>query len=283
MQKSGKKSKKEILEKMNENLSNLIQQQTPPTPPITEEQLNLPEDPPDEIEMEDIEVKADDEEEKGSVEVEETAVTIATTNLSSWFAQYGVGFDNINRVTAQIRGINSNETLILAVRDPAGGVAEDGHEKRILRLFHNANVQPVLNIPAIFVDVYNIGFHIQHPYENIIIKTYGLRTSLIGIFCHRVAHPDGEKLIPYDITRIKKKDESMEITPPPDLSALAEKLTQPLNKEAAQLLYKQVTKVIDEFDTNLQFIDWLLARQAIITDINHHLQIDNVIISLLQG
>ena len=265
---------------MNENISQLVQEHTNPTPPITEDQLNLPEDSTDENNEEQNQFAGEAIEEVPQEEPEPQVETIETTNLAQWFSQNSINFNNLSRVAVQIRGVDPDETLIIAVRDPSGAKAEDGHEKRILRLFYNADVQPVLNIPAVYADVYNIGFQIIHPYDNIVIKTYGLRTSLIATFCHRSAFQNVERFIPYAISRIKKKDEGIEVirTEDPQLNM---KMAAPLDKEAAQLLYKQVTKKVNDINTNIEFIDWLLARQAKITDINHHLQIDNVIMSIL--
>jgi len=52
--------------------------------------------------------------------------------------------------------------------------------------------------------------------------------------------------------------------------------------EALQLLYKQSAKSVDEMTTNQSVVDWLLERQDDVTDINHHLQIDNVLIDILK-
>ncbi|MHA1802255.1 MAG: hypothetical protein ACTSWJ_11005 [Candidatus Heimdallarchaeaceae archaeon] len=261
---------------MNENLSKLVQETTtPPAPVFTESQLDLPvEDPSDEVIPEPVEAQAAEEEEEAPSAVE----SIETTTLSSWFEENGADFDNISRVALQIRGVNPDGYLIMAVKDPAGGTDRDGNQKRVLRLFEGADVQPVLNIPASFMDVYNIGFQIIYPYQNMIIKTYALRTGLISVFCH-IDTQDG-RTIPYAITRIKKKDEQLEVVRGDD-SNLSDRLDAEIDKEAAQLLYKQCSKVVVGFEKNVNLIDWLLARQAIITDINHHLQIDQVIISLL--
>ena len=256
---------------MNENLSRLVQETTPAAPVFTETELDLPaEDPINEGQHEDTEVQA----EETATEVE----AIQTTNLSTWFEANGRNFDNINRVAVQIRGVDPEGTLIMAVRDPSGELDKDGNEKRILRLFEGADVQPVLNIPASFMDIYNIGFQIVHPYDNMIIKTYGLRRGLIAVFCHN--DRQNGRAIPYTISRIKKKDERLKVKRG-DSSDLPTRPGAQLDKEAAQLLYKQCVKVIDDMGTNSDLINWLLERQKAITDINHHLQIDQVIISLL--
>ena len=87
--------------------------------------------------------------------------------------------------------------------------------------------------------------------------------------------------MPYSIVRVKKKDTDLEI-PTNDVTAIGNKLQETADTEALQLLYRQSAKVIDEFTTNGSVVDWLLAKQDEVTDINHHLQIDNVIIDILK-
>jgi hypothetical protein len=271
MEKNGKFRQGRIYS-MNENLSRLVNETSgPDAPPFTESDLDLPDNISDETQVE-------SKTEPVAESVEVSNEVIPTTNLSAWFNTNGNNFENVSRVAIQIRGVDSNSTLIVAVDDPSGQTDSEGHTKRLLRLFEGADIQPVLNIPAEFVDVYNTGFQIVHPYDNMIIKTYGLRTGLIVVFCH--IDPDGGRYIPYAITRIRKKDEELSVIRG-DSSDLSDRLNADINKEAAQLLYKQCTKVIDTMGKNCDLIDWLLKRQEIITDINHHLQIDNVIVNLL--
>jgi hypothetical protein len=52
--------------------------------------------------------------------------------------------------------------------------------------------------------------------------------------------------------------------------------------EDLQLLYKQSAKCLDKFTTNNSVVEWLIDRQKDIFDINHHLQIDDVIMNILK-
>jgi len=144
-------------------------------------------------------------------------------------------------------------------------------------VFDNADSMPVLNLTPISMDVYNNGFKIVYQYEDMFIKTYGVRTGLICTLCSQV----GGKLIPYAVVRVKKKDEELQI-PETQPAVTAEKLAATADLEALQLLYKQSAKSVDEMTTNQSVVDWLLERQDDVTDINHHLQIDNVLIDILK-
>lgn len=217
------------------------------------------------------------EEETVEEVIAEAVNMIAITSMSDWFEANCENFDNINQVKVAIRGVNADKTLIMAVKDPDGESDAEGHDPRSLRVFDNADVHPVLNIPGQSMDVYNNGFKIVYSHDdNIFIKCYGVRTGLIAVFCNNI---DG-KLIPYATTRIKKKDTDLEIVTR-DAAEVSAKLPLDADLEALQLLYKQSAKALEELSTIQTVVDWLLERQAEVTDINHHLQIDGVLIDIL--
>lgn len=203
---------------------------------------------------------------------------IIITNLTSWFENNFKAFENINQVKVAIRGIDPRQTLIVAVKDVNGGTDNDGNEKRQLRIFENANTTPVLNLHAVSMEVYNNGFSIINQYsDEVFIKAYGVRTGLICVFCNNI---DG-RLIPYKTKKVNKKESQIEMIVN-DVSAFKNKLSQKPDLEALQLLYKQSIKVIDDLKTNEDVVNWMLERQVQITDINHHLQIDAVLIDMLR-
>jgi hypothetical protein len=127
------------------------------------------------------------------------------------------------------------------------------------------------------MDVYNNGFRIVYEYEdNTFIKCYGVRTGLIAVFCTNI----GGNMIPFNITRVKKRDAEVEVAAQ-DVNMVLTKLAANADLEALQLRYRQSVKAIDELTTNQDVVNWLLERQAEVTDINHHLQIDGVLIDTL--
>jgi hypothetical protein len=245
---------------MNENLSQMVKE-TPTDEAVvfSEADLDLP----------------TEEEEVTHEEVQDNTISIIP--LSDWFEQNCDQFDNINQVKVAIRGVDPTKTLIMAVKDPSSEQDSEGNDKRNLRVFENADVHPVLNLPALSMDIYNNGFRIIYEYENnIFIKCYGVRTGLITVFCNNI---DG-KMIPYATTRVKKKDDVIEVATK-DVAEISAKLLANADLEALQLLYKQSAKALDEFTTNQDVVNWLLERQAEVTDINHHLQIDGALIDIL--
>lgn len=248
---------------MNENLSELVKDQTEPSPAIfSEADLDLP---------------AEEATEEVAAPVD-TRNLIPITSLSSWFEANAERFDNINQVKVAIRGVDAEKTLIMAVLDGSEEPAdEEGNEKRNLRVYENADTHPVLDLVPDNMDVYNNGFRILYSYnEGVAIKCYGIRTGLIAVFCNVI---DGS-MIPYAITRVKRKDDEIEVSSK-DASEVSAKLAAAVDGESLQLRYKQSAKAVADFSTNKDAVDWLLARQDEITDINHHLQIDNIIIDTL--
>ena len=60
------------------------------------------------------------------------------------------------------------------------------------------------------------------------------------------------------------------------------KLSETMDKEIVQLLYKQEIKSKDELVTKENTIDWFLKKSNDIIDINHLLKIDNVLINVIK-
>ena len=257
---------------MSENVTDLSEmvKEDAPTGPVMFEETDL--DLPDETE---IEAAGEEEEEAPSV-----VPSIGIMPLSIWFDRESEKFDNINEVKVAIRGVDADKTLIMAVKtgDPKTTEDEDAEDPRNLRVFENADVYPVLDLPAFEMEVYNNGFQIHYQYsDEIRIKCYGVRTSLIATFCQDISGAS----IPYAVVRIKKNDEEVKIPAAPDAEVIAGKIGSPLDAEALQLRYKQIAKDVGDMSTVQDAIAWMLEKQLTITDINHHLQIDNVIIDTL--
>jgi hypothetical protein len=252
---------------MEENLTQMVKEE-PATGPVMFEEADL--DLPDETE-----VAATEEE-----EAVPAVPSIGIMPLSVWFDRESEKFDNINEVKVAIRGVDADKTLIMAVKTGETKTTEDedAEDPRNLRVFENADVYPVLDLPADSMEIYNNGFQIRYRYsDEILIKCYGVRTSLIATFCQDISGAP----IPYAVIRIKKKDEDVEIPAAPDAEAIASKIGGTLDGEALQLRYKQISKDVGDMNTVQDAMEWLLEKQLEITDINHHLQIDNVIIETL--
>ena len=251
-----------------ENLSEMVKDETTTPNTFSANELDLPDEAAAAEATETPEAVA---------EVEVSANAIGITGLSTWLEENIDKFPNINIPRVSIRGVDPVRNMIIAVSDGSGDVDGEGHEKRDLFIFKHADSLPILDMTAIDMQIYNNGFRVVYDYsDSVTVKCYGVKLGLIVVFCNKI---DGD-LIPYSVVRVKKKDNEIECAES-DAGTIIAKLAQPADIEALHLRYKQSSKV-EDLTTNGDVIAWLLARQAEVTDINHHLQIDNVIINTLE-
>lgn len=252
---------------MNENLTQMVKNmETGSSPVFPAEGVDIPAE---------IEIKSEEPIQQTSSEI---GMAIGITSLTEWFEANVSRFSDINQVKVAIRGVDPKKTLIMAVKDGTGEKDTDGNDKRVLKVFEDADIHPVLDAQGVDMKIYNNGFKIINNINGIIFtKCYGVRTGLIVVFCNLI---DG-KLIPYEITRVKKSDKDVDV-PQKDISEVSAKLAQQCDTETLQLLYKQIAKSIDQVTTNQSAIDWFVEKQVEVSDINHHLQIDQVIIDILK-
>jgi len=239
---------------MSDNLAQMVKEGTPPEAVFSENDLDIP------VETEE------------APENDQSASMIEIVALADWFSTNVGNFPNIKKPTVSLEGVDPTKQLIITL---LVGV-EDGVEKRKLMVFDNADQTPVLNAPAIDMQIYNNGFRIIYDLGmGVFVKSYGIRTGLVSVFCYDI----DDMLIPYEVVRSKKKDTEIEIRSA-DSDVVRNHLSNPLDIEALQLRYKQSSKA-EGLTTNLDAVKWLLERQTDISDVNHHLQIDNVIIDTL--
>jgi len=256
---------------MNENLADLVKKE--PIVESNEENSTMNENLADIIEdsKEDIIEK---EKEVSQSEIEES--NIETISLTDWFEQNNQFLDNIKQVKVVIRGISPKENLIVSVLDGSGEKDYSGHEKRKLRIFENADSSPVLNLEPFKMDIFNNGFQILYKFNSNIVKCYGVKTGLFVVFCIEIDNI----LVPYSVSKLKRKDTEIKNIMI-DEDEIKTKLSQDADIEGLHLLYKQSFKNTRNLITKFDAIGWLVERQSEVTDINHLLQIDNVIINLL--
>jgi hypothetical protein len=145
--------------------------------------------------------------------------------------------------------------------------------------FYNPGSRPILNLPPVYMKVFkNDTFEVLHTFSSdIFIKSYGVKTGLILVFC---ANVDG-KIVPYHRIKIKKNITSITLDTLPNISEIRERLTENVDVEAVQLLYKQASKYLNEFTTKDNTLNWFLKKQTEVVDINHLLKIDTVLINVI--
>jgi hypothetical protein len=199
----------------------------------------------------------------------ERAVPIIT--LPEWFTKFADSGE-VKPVKIVIKGVNPDNILIVSY--PTGNKLEDGSDEKDVELFKRANKIPALDLPSAVVNIYSNSYRMIQEYaDGIWVKAYGLKTNIILSYCINV---DGA-LIPFEITKVKRKEKIAVVPTYTNLEALAEKLALPADTEALELRYKQSKGITAT--TNMDIVRWLCDKQKDVADINHHLQIDSVIMA----
>ena len=202
--------------------------------------------------------------------------TIKLTNFYDWYEANHAAIQNVARVKAEVTNIDSKDSMIFKVQK--NGKPED--EKMELVSFYSPSTRPILNLPPVYLKVFkNDTFEALHFYnDEIFIKSYGVKTGLILIFC---ANVDG-KVVPFDKIKIKKDATEVPVLGHVGIAAeIKAKIMEAVDVESVQLLYKQAIKFNAEFTTKEKTLDWFLKKQSEVVDINNLLKIDNVLISVI--
>jgi len=234
-----------------------------------EQTLDLPE-----------ETNTDNEAPKKKEKVVKTEIfDIYLASVSKWFEENSKNFDNVKRIKATLMGVDPNDSLLFSVKSPKGGVDETGEEKRELFLFKNSKNMVVPNVPVISFDVYSNGFKSVYNFENSIIKCYVLKTSLIMVYCAQYDN----KLLPFLKDRISKNCKGYNVNRAVlDEDEMNSKLSQDADVEALHIKYPQMRKESDKIKTNLDAVNWILERENGVYDVNHLLQLDDLIIDIMK-
>jgi hypothetical protein len=203
---------------------------------------------------------------------EEVSEDINITNFYDWFEVYALQITNVAHVKTQVANINEKDSMILKTPKTT--------DPEIMELisFYKPSIRPILNLPPVQVKIFkNDTFEVLHAFnQNIFIKSYGVKTGLIVVFCVNV---DG-KIIPFEKCKVKKNVTSVRLSDYSDKIALIKSsLQEQVDSEAIMLLYKQASDV--DFTTKESALDWFLKRQSEVIDINHLLKIDNVLINVI--
>ena len=248
---------------MTDNLASMVEKHEPQPDQPKEEELDL----------QDVEVNQTEESPETTEVV--TGNDIGVSSLAEWFPENLEFFNDINHVKVQIRGIDSDKTLMFTT-------AVENSDERNLNIIKDANDIPVLDKPGSLFEAYdNGGIKIQYQSSNnSIIKSYCTKTGLIITHCVIV----DEMNIPIKTEKLKKKKatgtKAIEITTD-FIDNIKQKIEQEVDLENIILLYPQIQKHSSDLKTIKEVIVWMLKRQETIEDINHHLVLDELMIQLI--
>jgi len=199
---------------------------------------------------------------------------IALTNFYDWYEANASSIQNVARVKAEVSNIDSKDSIIFKIAKGKNG------EEMELVSFYNPSTRPIVNLPPVYMKIFkNDTFEVLHQFtDEIFIKSYGVKTGLIIVYC---ANVDG-KVVPYERIKVKKNVASFKLAGYEGIAKeIKDKLQEPVDVEAIQLLYKQAIKVKDEFTTKEKTLDWFIKKQLEVVDINHLLKIDQVLINVI--
>lgn len=209
--------------------------------------------------------------------VEEELDEVESISLSEWFWENKANFPECGHLKLSVKGVDAQDELVFSVPHPKGGLDDVGHERRTIEIIKDAKVYKVLDLPGISMDVYGNGFKILYNYDDtIFLMCYGTKTGLNVMFCI----VNDERVLPYASTKLKKRGKTIKVIPP-NLDRIEASFDGQLDTEALQIMYPQVQKQIAQITTKDEAINWFLDRKSEIRDINHMMQIDQVIYWLI--
>lgn len=203
---------------------------------------------------------------------------IETTIFPDWFAENHMNLPNIGHVKASVQAVNPRRDLIFKIPDPDGGIYDDKPECR-LKMFQDADKISVLNVKAYEMILFNNNaFVIKYDIgDGKFLTCYGVKTGIIVTFSVRI----NRLIIPYSKIKVGKKAKGVNIVQP-DIIQIQEKIEKDANIENIIILYTQIKKYTAAITTIKSAIKWFTEKSKTVTDINHLIKIDEVIISMIK-
>jgi len=205
-------------------------------------------------------------------EVKSGAFDLNTIPFIDWVEKFKDKIvPRVKPVKMVIEKVNTRNTVILAVQKT--------EESRDLYSFRNASHIPILDAKPIYFDVFNDGIYTatMETGKGIYLKVYRVKTGLIISHCMNI---DG-RMIPYFQTKIKNKEKGIRYVFTQE-EVLRQKLEEPADTEAIQILYRQLMKAdVSKVKTKKDLFDWFAERIKITRDTNHLVMIDSTIIFML--
>lgn len=215
--------------------------------------------------------------EEVSQQENESQMTIQITNFVNWFRENVSNFDNVFSVNATLRGVDSDKNLIITAKDPI----DPSGETRYPYVFRGADTIPVLNLPGQQMFVFpNNTFQVNYLLNNdILVKSYNLRTGMVVVFCY--VEKTNNYYVPVYVSKLTRRNMSGSINVPNvDTNRVDSLLQQQADVEAAATRYKQLRKHMTEISTNMDLVKFFNDRESKIQDVNHLIQIDTILASV---
>lgn len=235
-----------------------------------------------------IEPNAKEEKAKKAKREDPIPYDIGTSTLSDWFPRHKDSVPHINNTNIIIPGVDPSETIILTSPHPDGGlvpaeITKDGITvivdvpRRELFPFKSADSMPLLDSVPLDMELFNSGYRVKYSGgRDAVLDCYGSKAYMIISQCYVYEGLE----IPFHWSKIKKDAKGI-FKRKPDAEKIKKALKRKCDKETLIVMYTQSRKVIDDFKTNKDAVEWLLKRKVGTTDIKHLIQLDEAVIALL--
>lgn len=226
------------------------------------------------------EVNVDSNEIQKESVVMDGQVSFSMIPILSWFEKYKPEEKNPNgprAIKLKVSGVDPSKTVIFSIPGDSGEF--DSMPSRELVLIKPADryMVPDLDCAVTFLQN-NIMFdHVIN--ENITLRMYMSKKTVL--LCYLLVNTN-HGYIPYSFSEIAVSDEMTISHHSKDQAEMNAILANNVDKDKIQIYYKQITKHIAKINTVGETVDWLLAKQAGVIDINHHIEIEQAILEITQ-
>ena len=201
------------------------------------------------------------------------------TDFSHWMSGDGrKDIPNIRSVKANIAGVDIGKYVLLTVSISAGQKPEE--ETRDLHVYRSANEMPVIDLPALNMNIFPSGwFRIVYQYNDTFIKCYGGKiNSMVAVFMNKES-------IPYEIVKISNKnmkDPFILIENNYDIDSV---LKAPANIQALSIIYPSFakSKQIGLVRTNEDVVSYFRSVEDKVFDPLHLMKIDEILVGMIQN
>lgn len=204
---------------------------------------------------------------------------IEIINFLDFFEKNRNNLEYINRIRLDtIRGLSPTENLAITIPKT------EGSEERDIYIFKDPTRYIVLDHPISSFKVFpSNSFKLTYHYsENISLKSYCTKGHMDVIAMYN--HPDGLQ-IPYEIKRLtfSKKgniEKNLEFSEP-DIELISSRIDAECPIDDVLSILPVFKKKKNELNLNRDLIEFFTEFAKGVEDINYHLKLDNILISIL--
>ena len=209
----------------------------------------------------------------------ENQLSFTMIPILSWFENYMSEANDESDpriVKMNTRGVDPTSTVIFTI--PAEGTYNENPARKLV-LIHPAERFMVPNLKAKITFLQSSVMFDYDVNENMKIRFYMAKKTMLQ--CYLLCNSD-HGFVPYSYSEIAVNAQNMSISyHNADVASINNKCGEAVNKDEVQIYYRQIQKHIAKINSIGETIDWLLTKQSGVVDINHHMEIEKVILDIL--